>query len=180
MHKNTYIELGESLLSGIAFYWLLIESHNCLEVKSIWNISFIQLLFIGIIIGIIWFFANGFLVSGYLKRKICINSNAFQLKVNIYFGDLFKQKGFKAIAVNEYFDSIVDDQHVSSKSLHGLMLQKYWSGNIQDWDKQVDKELETNHSINVISRSTGGKPKNYELGTEICLKVVDGGEGGVL
>jgi hypothetical protein len=43
--------------------------------------------------------------------------------IEIIFGDLFKQDGIRAIAVNEYFDSKLG-KPVSDKSIHGLFIQK--------------------------------------------------------
>ncbi|WP_417635429.1 macro domain-containing protein, partial [Enterobacter hormaechei] len=40
--------------------------------------------------------------------------------VTVKAGDLFLQDGFKVIAFNEYFDTQVDDNIISHKSLNGL------------------------------------------------------------
>ncbi|MFH1542683.1 MAG: macro domain-containing protein [bacterium] len=79
------------------------------------------------------------------------------------FGDLFEQDGWKTIPVNEFFDSLVDDKHVSAESLHGIFLQKFWAGNIVDWDKQIDNSLSENDLLEEIKRNSG-KTKRYRIG----------------
>jgi len=130
------------------------------------RIGFVGFLVIGIIFGGIWFFIDGFHLSGFLKRSIEITSNAFDTHVKVLFGDIFVQDGWKTISVNEYFDSSVDGKHVSENSLHGFMLKTYWGGNIVDWDRQIDVELQNIQPIeNLTTRPIPGKPIRYAIGT---------------
>jgi hypothetical protein len=136
--------------------------YNGLMPKDI-DCSFWCLILIASILGIVWFFLDGFLITGFLKRKIEIKSNAFDTKIIIQFGDLFEQDGWKAVPVNEFFDSLVDDKHISAESLHGIFLQKFWAGNIADWDKQIDNSLSENDLLEEINRNSG-KTKRYRIG----------------
>lgn len=163
MKKTIILKLLQSVLSGIGLLWLFIESHNMLD-SNIWSINFLFFILFGTIVGLFWFFLNGFWIEGFLKKSISITSNAFQTRIKVFYGDLFKQNGYKAIPVNEYFDSIVDNAHVSEKSLHGKMLNNFWSKNILDWDNQVNKELDGSHFVDIGKRSSGGKQKKYEIG----------------
>lgn len=163
--------LIQSLFSGIGTFWLIVEAYNSLNAPS--RVSFLNLLLIGIVIGIIWFFIDGLLFSGYLTGSILLSSNAFPTQIRIIFGDIFKQKGWKAISVNEFFDSVVDGKHISKNSLHGLMLQKYWGSNIDAWNTQVDESLE-NISQKNTSRKYPGKKKKYPIGT--TAKTIVNGE----
>ena len=42
--------------------------------------------------------------------------------VTIKVGDIFSEKGLKAIAFNEYFDTQVDNKLISEKSLNGIFI----------------------------------------------------------
>jgi len=132
------------------------------------SLSFFRLIIIAVILGIIWFVVDGLCFDGFLKQTIVLSSNAFETKIIIKFGDLFKQDGWKAIPVNEFFDSIVDDRHVSSKSLHGILLNKYWSNDTEDWDSQVKNSL---HDTNFekITRASG-KTEKYPIGSTATVQ----------
>jgi hypothetical protein len=161
--------LVESVLAGLGSLWLFFEAYYTLnEVSYQDRISFWKFVIIGLVLGIIWFFIDGFLLEGFLKRSIEIKSNAFDLVVRIFFGDLFSQKGWKAISVNDFFDSAVDGKHVSETSLHGQMLKHCWAGNISDWDKQVVACLKDVAPENEISdRPAPGKANRYSIGTTV-------------
>lgn len=90
-----------------------------------------------------------------------------KVKSKIFFGDLFKSKEIIVIPVNEYFDTIVDEKIISSNTIHGKFVQKFFGGNESELKKQINKELskyvplETN-----LERQHGNKDK-YSLGT-VC------------
>lgn len=159
--------LIRSILAGVGVVWLFLEPYYTLKTVApgdrlgIW--SFVA---ISVVVGLAWFAIDGFFVSGYLKRSITLASNAFDTRVTIKFGDLFRQDGWKAISVNEYFDSTVDNEHVAEQSLHGMMLMKYWEGQLQDFDQQVVDSLN-----GVAPRKTStvrtepGKSTRYPIGT---------------
>ena len=81
-----------------------------------------------VIIGTIIFCCNGLWLEGYLRQKARIAIKSIGMEVNIIRGDLFKETGVIVIGVNDFFDTIVDDTHISSRSLHGKMILKYWGG----------------------------------------------------
>ncbi len=159
--------LGQSLLSGIGFLWLVLGAYYGLGRASETRMSFGISLLIGLAIGVIWFVIDGRYFSGFLKGTVVIRSNAIDTTIMVMFGDLFDQDGYKAISVNEFFDSAVDDKHVSSNSLHGQMLARCWAGNTADWDNQVEQDLVGNiEPIEAItSRQSPGKRDRYDIGT---------------
>lgn len=86
--------------------------------------------------------------------------------VTVKAGDLFQQDGFKVIAFNEYFDTQVDDNIISHKSLNGLYIDNHLSDSIPDLDERIsnfkfdeDETLEVNHQRKI------GKKQKYSLGT---------------
>lgn len=167
MKKENFIRIIQSVLSSIAICWLFVEAHNALEKSNQWEVSFWLLILIGSIIGVIWFFINGYFVQGFLKSLIQIESNAIQSKIKIFFGDIFIHPGIITIGVNDFFDSIVDDNHISSNSLHGKMLKNYWSANTIEWDKQVTQQLQEFTEIEEVDRSSSAKTKRYNVGTTV-------------
>jgi len=116
-----------SLLAGVGAVWLFFEPYYTLtDTAPEKRLDFRWFLLVSVVAGLVWFVIDGFFVSGYLKRSITLASNAFDTRVTITFGDLFQEPGWKAISVNEYFDSTVDNNHVAGNSLHGMMLKRYW------------------------------------------------------
>jgi len=157
----------KTLLAALGMVWLFLEAYYVLYNTDPGNrIDFWSFLIIGIMLGIAWFLVDGFFLSGYLKRSIEISSNAFDTKIKVIFADLFSQKGWKAISVNDFFDSMVDGDHISENSLHGIMLKNYWGGNIIDWEKQVTGDLsDISTKEELKNRPAPGKQIRYPIGT---------------
>ena len=103
--------------------------------------------------------------GGFLKNQVVITSNSFDTKILVKFGDLFAEKGWKAIAVNDFFDSVVDDEIVSRNSLHGEVIMRDWHGDARRWQEQVYDDLG-----DVEYESTPrpkGNVKRYKIGTTV-------------
>ena len=156
-----------SVFATLGLFWLVIEPIIGLTGKSI-DLTYWQLFGWSAAFGIIWLIIDGIWFSGFLKHSIEIKSNGFDTRIVIKFGDIFQEEGWRAIAVNDFFDSIVDDRFVSSKSLHGILLQKYWAGNIDDWNRQVDQQL-TDTPFSSEDRSEGNQ-KRFTLGTTAAVR----------
>ncbi len=170
MNAVLIIRLGQSLLSGIGLLWLFLGAYYELGPSNASKLGFLHFLIIGVVVGLTWFVIDGLWISGFLKRSIVISSNAIDTRITIMFGDLFKLDGCKAISVNEFFDSTVDDRHVAARSLHGAMLTRYWAGNTSEWDNLVTQDLSSTHPLEVVtSRPPPGKQKRYAIGTTACL-----------
>ena len=158
--KKILLNYPKALLTAFGFVWLIIEPTTTLLVKI--DLSYWQLWFLAGIVGIPYLIYDGIAVSGYFRKSVTIKSNMADTTISIAFGDFFKMKGFKAVGVNDFFDSLVDNRHISQKSLHGLMLLTYWNDNTLIWDEQVSKSLkglEAKHE----NRLTG-KNLRYPIG----------------
>lgn len=84
-------------------------------------------------------------------------------------GDLFRQPGLKAIAFNEYFDTLVDDRIISKQSLNGIFIERHLDVDVAAFDRHISECLFDDS--NVISRGVErapGKSVRYRLGT-ICV-----------
>ncbi len=83
-------------------------------------------------------------------------------KIEVKFGDLFAQDGYRAIAVSEFFESELGIP-VSEKSLHGLFLKKCFGGHPQSFDTILSSEL---HGIpGIYAGKQCGKTQKYPIGT---------------
>lgn len=122
-----------------------------------------------ITLGVIFLFILSLLYFGiWLKSNnlMEVNLDVEGSIVTVKAGDLFQQDGFKVIAFNEYFDTQVDDNIISHKSLNGLYIDNHLSDSIPDLDERIsnfkfdeDEILEVNHQRKI------GKKQKYSLGT---------------
>lgn len=100
------------------------------------------------------------------KRKIEL-SLSDKVKAKIFFGGLFESNEIIVIPVNEYFDTTVDDKIISSKTVHGKFIQRFFGGNDAELKKQIKKELKRYKVLGTnLERKFGNKNK-YALGT-VC------------
>lgn len=89
--------------------------------------------------------------------------------VNITTGNIFKQKGFKAIAFNEYLDTQVDDIIIGRASLNGIFIESVLQEPVATLDAHIANFAFEDSDIlerDVIRK--GGKTTRYRLGT-ICV-----------
>ncbi|WP_063650825.1 macro domain-containing protein [Aliivibrio fischeri] len=119
-------------------------------------------------IAVLSFFISWFITRE--KKKITIDFTD-RVKVNIEYGDLFKQPGVIVIPVNEYFDVIVDDEIISRNTLHGVFVEKFFSDDICYLKEEVDKKLSEYEGV-VTNRDCGNNTK-YPLGTTIKIQKDD-------
>jgi len=160
--KTIFLNLLYSFFTSLGVVWMLFEAYmSFTESTSI--VTYWQYIFISATVGLIWVLIDGFFKTGYLRKMTTITSNGFDTNIVVKFGDLFKEDGWKAIAVNDFFDSQVDEKHISSNTLHGYTLKTYWGGNINEWDSQVASDLSAITSE--TKRRTSGKKKLYPIGT---------------
>ncbi len=159
--------IPKSILAVFGVIWLVIEAWNGLSDVTL-GMDFTTLAVISILVGITWTIVDGYFIAGFLRNSISLSSRTYDTKIEVIFGDIFKQQGYLGIAVNDFFDSIVDDRHVSSRSLHGLMLQRYWPGNVGDWDQQIDADL--SEVSRWVEQRTSGKGKRYPIGTTAFVR----------
>jgi hypothetical protein len=83
--------------------------------------------------------------------------------IEIIFGDLFQQKGLKAIPVSEFFDSTIGDL-ISPQTLHGIFIQKHLNG--QNFDSLVFPSLNKT-PFDTDSTKKEGNSKFYPIGTTV-------------
>ncbi|MBT2700440.1 hypothetical protein J7E79_24185 [Bacillus sp. ISL-40] len=86
-------------------------------------------------------------------------------KVIIKIGDIFDEEGFKVIAFNEYFDTIVDNKIISENTLNGIYIKKVVT-NIDELNTLMEIDQLLKEKIeNTNENRIRGKKKRYKLGT---------------
>jgi hypothetical protein len=90
-------------------------------------------------------------------------------EVNIITGDIFKQDGFKTIAFNDYFDTMVDEKIISSKSLNGVFLKQHLPGSIAALDAHIEHyQFDDGDFLEHDEERKTGKTKKFNIGT-LCV-----------
>lgn len=160
--KSHWVSILRSILLSMGTIWLPLEAYEGLTNLDA-ALSFQTFLILSAVIGLLIYFIDGYFWTGFLKGNVIIRSNSFDTEVEIKFGDLFKQVGWKAISVNDFFDYQVDNHIVSENSLHGKVIKDYWGENPEGWWSQVEKSLVEIQSIE--EDRTHGNQHRYQIGT---------------
>ena len=121
-----------------------------------------------------WIFI-GFLVLIYLAvwiwsnnlNKIDINVEGSEVTIKV--GDIFSESSLKAIAFNEYFDTIVDNKIISESSLNGIFIKKHLGDPISELDRYIDNySFDESEILETNTERAVGKKLRYQIGT-ICV-----------
>ncbi|RLA78942.1 MAG: hypothetical protein DRG78_13945 [Epsilonproteobacteria bacterium] len=89
--------------------------------------------------------------------------------ITILYGDIFKTDGIIVIPVNEYFDTIVDKEIVSTNTLHGKLINEIFKNDKSNLQYQLHNGLKGIQSITDTSRERGNKAR-YPLGTVVKIE----------
>lgn len=100
-------------------------------------------------------------------KEITLNINGSLIEITS--GDIFQQDSdcYKVIAFNEFFDTTVDDNIISSNSLNGMYLKKKYPSekDIIDLDNRIANDPRLKIKEECVHRKLGGKTTRYELGS---------------
>lgn len=95
-----------------------------------------------------------------------INLKINGLRVNIFYGDIFKLSDLKLIPFNEYFDTRVDNIIIAENTLNGKFIKRNYPTTVTNLDNQIITALNgktfTPNNTRVL-----GKKNKYKLGTTI-------------
>lgn len=128
------------------------------ECKTIYGFIFIGLLILMYLA--IWIWSN---------RLNQIDIDVEGSKVTIKVGDIFLQPGLKAIAFNEYFDTLVDNRIIADKSLNGIFLIKHLNISVSDLDQYIENyNFDHSEILGNNPNKKLGKNVRHQIGT-ICV-----------
>lgn len=86
--------------------------------------------------------------------------------VTVKSGDIFNESGLKAIAFNEYFDTVVDNRLISEQSLNGIFLKSKLKGSIEELDAEIEGfPFEAGEVLQSEASRSSGKTVRFKLGT---------------
>jgi hypothetical protein len=106
------------------------------------------------------------------KKRIHIKVTE-RVKADIYFGNIFTNNGIVVIPVNEYFDTLVDDNVISINTLHGKFIRNVFGGDEKNLCQQISNSLSKTKPIEINENRTSGNKHKYALGT-VCEVTKDG------
>lgn len=108
-----------------------------------------------------------------LKESISIKISP-NLRVNVFKGDLFKQKSIVVIPVNEYFDTHVDDMIIAHRTIHGKFIDEHFRNKEDELYQLIDSQIHQAQGAtpNLHRPHAGGRNIKYPIGT--CADVVVG------
>lgn len=125
-----------------------------------WKIKLLLILSLFLLIVIATF------VVKYYRAKKGISLNIRGIKVSIRQGDIFKKNGWKVIAFNEFFDTVVDDKIIAHNTLNGVFIDSYVE-DIADLNNVI--AAETDDKTRLKKRTRNGR-NIYPLGRIIVYK----------
>lgn len=148
-----------SVISGLLSFILLFDFFPELFESYKYYIGISCLTLFAIIYTAIWCHFN------FLKKiTIDIDGSSVTLKT----GDLFKEKDFKVIPFNEYFDTRVDKHIISKNSLNGQFIKKFFPKNTQELDDYILENCDKDDIIEKdIERKNGGKKIKFKLSSTV-------------
>lgn len=81
-------------------------------------------------------------------------------------GDIFEEDGLKAIAFNEYFDTLVDNKIINEVSLNGIFLKEKLDIEISELDQEINNySFEDNEILEKNTDRLVGKKQKFKIGT---------------
>lgn len=153
--RSEFLKIISVLSTVISLIVLFVDIPK--EDKVVYGFCFIGILLITYVFN--WYKSNNL-------NEIEVNIEESNVVIKV--GDIFLQDGWKVIAFNEYFDTLVDNKVIASGSLNGIFINKYFSNNVAALDQHIEQyDFDDAFLGDNLSRKSG-KSKRYKLGT-ICV-----------
>lgn len=162
--KQTLKSYKKILSSFFAMLGIVLSSYDILNIflpKLFANIKFniIELLILVIILLIFSIIDN----CPKLTRNFCIKNRDISIKVVV--GDIFKQNGSKIIPTNTSFDTCMENEFISLKSIQGQFQNKYFKKNLNVLDNMITQSLSENKIRKKYDDGRNTKIPCYDVGT---------------
>ena len=147
------------------YYRSLVQSFHffCSSTIYLRTENQILLSFVGVMLIVyvlMWFHAN------HIRHvELSVNNSTIEISA----GDVFQSEGLKIIAFNEYFDTQVDENIISSRTLNGQFIKKY-AHDVESLDHLIQENQHAQEcKINVNQNRLVGKQIQYKLGTIVPM-----------
>jgi len=160
--KKNYIKALIYLYASFSVMWTLIEGFVYLFPSL--NLSGSKTLLVIVIIGAIYT-----IITLWYPSEIKFKIHHTHTFIEIKFGDIFEEDGYRVIGVSEFFESEIGIP-VAEKSLHGKFLLKHFKDNMAIFDMIIEKELMKIPSATINNKSKG-KKKKYPIGTTAKVNI---------
>ncbi|WP_172534014.1 macro domain-containing protein [Plesiomonas shigelloides] len=153
---ENFLKITSAISATLSLLVLFVDIPK--DYKSIYGWIFIALLIL--IYLVIWIFSNNL-------NEININIEGSEVTIKV--GDIFSESGFKVIAFNEYFDTIVDNKIISENSLNGIFVKKYFGDRVSELDNHIDNYFfDESEKLDCNASRVVGKKLRYQIGS-ICV-----------
>lgn len=171
MNFKIWVRLICSGVTALAFVQSVFSvMKDCCEGLSVnWPVYALSV----VIVSALVFAINGVWFEGYLVRKAVIKIRSIGMEIVIGRGDIFKQNGVAVVGVNDFFDTVVDDCHISGQSVHGQMIHKFWTRDVSDLNTQIADSLK-DMPVVVVKRDGIAKENRYAIGTSAFVQAMSG------
>lgn len=144
-------------LSGfVTIIWAFFPNLNTVAQKCPWGLAATTALL-----------AIGYAITAnYPKNSIKVKISE-KVSATVKFYDLFSCEGILVIPVNEYFDTKVDEKIISSNTLHGKFIKRFFGGNEEELREKIQASLSRIEPAEKNALRTDGNKTRYPLGT-VC------------
>lgn len=151
--RDLFFKIAAGIGTALSTLLLFVSIPDDCKLYSL--IGFALVLFI--IYLVIWWRANSL-------KEVAIKIDG--TTVTVKSGDIFNEEGLKAIAFNEYFDTVVDNILISERSLNGIFLSSKLNGTIPELDAEIERHpFEEGEILQQEVPRTAGKTVKFRLGT---------------
>lgn len=115
----------------------------------------------------LWIIIMSLFASIFFKRRTlrftCFLENT-DIKITLLVGDMLQQKGAFIIPTNTTFDTLMDDEFISLKSVQGQYQEKFYPRMLSTLNKEIAQELD-GKSYTVVEDGRTTNTKRYAIGT---------------
>lgn len=153
---ENFLKITSGVSATLSLFVLFFDIPNAYKTTFGW----IFVVLLGLIYLAIWVWSNNL-------NRIDIKVEGSEVTIKV--GDIFSESGLKAIAFNEYFDTVVDNKIIAESSLNGIFIQKHLGETISELDRYIENySFEDDEKLDSNLGRKSGKKLRYQIGT-ICV-----------
>jgi hypothetical protein len=175
--KKRFVEIGKTFSSLIGTFWTLIEITSYLldsfqrkEGSNIYELSLRAFIWNNLFLEFLFFLILSIYLNR-IKQKTIVSLNGSDLEIELKYCDIFLQNGAKIIPVVDTIDTDFKNNLVDPKTLHGIVISKFYSNKISILDNEISSSLLNTKSNPILNNDNlKGKKSKYEIGTTVILE----------